>query len=107
MTNIITYPPNGAYTFNAIWTTLHVIRTYSRLAEVTIRHSHISICPEYTVVTDHTTYVSPYRMIGTGSSKPHLEATGPEFTSPDMRILTFLPLRRCIFTKSKLQKVNP
>jgi hypothetical protein len=51
--------------------------------------------------------VSPYRMIGTASSKPRLEATGPELTSPDMRILTFLPWHRCVVVKSKLQKVNP
>jgi hypothetical protein len=47
--------------------------------------------PTYAVVTRRTTNVSPYRTIGTASSKPHLEATGPEFTSPDTRILTFLP----------------
>jgi hypothetical protein len=42
-------------------------------------------------VTHCTIDVSPYRMIGTASSKPHLEATGPEFKSPGGRILTFLP----------------
>jgi hypothetical protein len=43
--------------------------------------------------------VSPYRMIGTASSKPRLEATGPESTSPDTRILTFLPWRRYVVTE--------
>jgi hypothetical protein len=50
--------------------------------------------------------VSPYRTIWTASSKPYLEATGPEFTSPRTRILTFVPWRRCIVAKSKLQNVN-
>jgi hypothetical protein len=65
------------------------------------------------VTTDHPCLgvgchsVSPYRTIGTASSKPCLEATRPEFTSPGTRILTFLPWRRCIIAKSKLQKVNP
>jgi hypothetical protein len=52
------------------------------------------------------TDVSPYRRIGTASSKPHIEATGPEFTSPGGQILTFLPYHRCVVTENKLQKVN-
>jgi hypothetical protein len=40
-------------------------------------------------------------MIGTASSKPHLEAMGLEFTSPGGRILTFLPCRKCVVTESK------
>jgi hypothetical protein len=35
--------------------------------------------------------ISLYRTIGTASSKPLLEATELESTSPGMRILTFLP----------------
>jgi hypothetical protein len=54
----------------------------------------------------HKTFVGLYWTIGTASSKPRLEATWPEFTSPDMRILIFLPWRRCVVAKSKLQKVN-
>jgi hypothetical protein len=50
--------------------------------------------------------VSPYRTIETASSKPHLEATGLESTSPGTMILTFLSWRRCVVTESKLQKVN-
>jgi hypothetical protein len=46
--------------------------------------------------------ISPYRTIGTASSKPHLEAMGPEFTSPYMKILTFLPWSRYVIAKSKL-----
>jgi hypothetical protein len=84
----------------------YVTRTYSRLVEVVTRHSQVSTLPGYAVVTRCTTDVSPYRMIGTASSKSRLEATGPEFTSPDMRILTFLPWRRCVVAGSKLQKVN-
>jgi hypothetical protein len=85
----------------------YVIRTYSHLTEVAIRHSWVSTRPRYAVVTRRTTDVSPYRMIGTVSSKPRLEATGLEFTSPSMRILTFLPWCRCVVVKNKLQKVNP
>jgi hypothetical protein len=86
--------------------TAYVTRTYSRLAEVATRHSQVSTHPGYTIVTHHTMDVSPYRMIGTASSEPCLEATCPGFTSPVRRILTFLPYRRCVVTKSKLQKVN-
>jgi hypothetical protein len=68
---------------------------YSRLTEVVTRHLQVSTCPGYTVVTRHTTDVSPYRTIGTASSKSRLETTGPEFTSPGGRILTLLPCRRC------------
>jgi hypothetical protein len=75
-------------------------------AYVTRTYSQVSTHPRYTVVTHHTTDVSPYRTIGTASIKARLEATGPEFTSPGTRILTFLPWRRCIIVKSKLQKVN-
>jgi hypothetical protein len=73
---------------------------------VATRHSQVSTHPGYAVVTHRTTNVSPYRMIGTTSSKPRLEALGPEFTSPGGRILTFLPWCRRDVTKSKLQKVN-
>jgi hypothetical protein len=48
----------------------------------------------------------PYCMIGTASSKPRLEATGPESTSLSTRMLTFLPWCRCVVTESKLRKVN-
>jgi hypothetical protein len=85
----------------------YVTRTYSCLAEVATRHSQVSTRPRYAVVTRHTTDVSPYRTIGTTSSKPRLEATGLEFTSPGEWILTFLPCRMCVVTKSKWQKVNP
>jgi hypothetical protein len=77
----------------------YVTRMYSRLVEVATRYSHISTHPGYVVVTHRTTDVSPYRTIGTTSSKPHLEATGPEFTSLSMRILIFLPWRSCIITE--------
>jgi hypothetical protein len=60
----------------------YVTRTYSRLVEVATRHSHVSTRPGYAVVTRRTTDVSPYRTIGTASSKPHLEATGPEGGRP-------------------------
>jgi hypothetical protein len=50
--------------------------------------------------------VSLYRTIGTASSKPRLEATGPEFTSPGTRILTFLPWHRCVIAENKLQILN-
>jgi hypothetical protein len=69
----------------------YVTRMYSRLAEVATRHSHVPTRPWYAVVTHRTTDISPYHMIGTASSKPHLEATGPEFMSPGGRTLTFLP----------------
>jgi hypothetical protein len=86
--------------------TAYITRTYSRLAEVATRHSQVSTRSGYAVVTRRTTDVSPYRTIGTASSKPHLEAMGPGYTSPGERILTFLPWHRCVVTKSKLQKVN-
>jgi hypothetical protein len=53
----------------------YVIRTYSRLAELTTRHSQVSTHPGYAVVTHRMTDISPYRTIGTASSKPRLEAT--------------------------------
>jgi hypothetical protein len=83
----------------------YVTRTNSRLVEVATRHSQDSTRPGYAVVTHRTADVSPYRTIGTSSSKPCLGATGPGFTSPGRRIHTFLPWRRCVVTKSKLQKV--
>jgi hypothetical protein len=69
----------------------YVTRTYSRLVEVATRPSQVSTRLGYAVVTHRTTDVSPYRMIGTTSNKPRLKAMGPKFTSPDTRILTFLP----------------
>jgi hypothetical protein len=86
--------------------TAYITRTYSYLAEVATRNSQVSTRLGYAVVTHSTTDVNPYRTIGTASSKPRLEATGPEFTSPRGRILTFLPCRRCIDADNKLQKVN-
>jgi hypothetical protein len=85
----------------------YVTRTYSRLVEVATRHSQVSTRPGHTVVTRRMMDISTYRTIGTTSSKPHLEATGSEFTSPGTRILTFLPWRRCVVAKKKIQKVNP
>jgi hypothetical protein len=58
----------------------YVTRTYPRLAEVATRHSQVSTRPGYAIVTRLTTDISPYRTIETASSKPRLEATGPEFT---------------------------
>jgi hypothetical protein len=58
---------------------------------VATRHSQVSTHLGYAVVTHRTTDVNLYHMIGTASSKHRLEATGPEFTSPGTRILTFLP----------------
>jgi hypothetical protein len=84
----------------------YITRMYSLLVEVATRHSQVSTYPGYAVVTRRTMDVSPYRMIGAASSKPRLEAIGPEFTSPGIMILTFLRSRRCIVAKSKLQKVN-
>jgi hypothetical protein len=69
----------------------YVTRMYSRLVEVATRHSHVSTSPGHAVVTHRTTDVSPYRTIATASIKPHLETMGPEFTSLDTMILTFLP----------------
>jgi hypothetical protein len=74
--------------------------------EVAARHYQVSTRPGYVVVTHHTTNVSPYRMIGTASSKPRLEAIGPEFTSLGTRMLTFLLWHRCMVAKGKLQKLN-
>jgi hypothetical protein len=88
MAYIITYPSSGVHMLDSA---AYVTRTYSRLAEVATIHSQISTRPGYTVVTRRTMDVSPYRMIGIAASKPRLEATRPEFTSPGMRILTFLP----------------
>jgi hypothetical protein len=84
----------------------YITKTYSRLVEVATRHPQVSTRPGYVVVTHRTTEVIPYRTIGTASSKPHLEAMGSESTSLGMRILTFLPWRRCVVTESKLQKVS-
>jgi hypothetical protein len=71
--------------------TAYITRMYSRLVEVATRHSQVSTRPEYAVVTRCMTDYNPYRMIGTASSNPCLEAMGPGFTSPGGRILTFLP----------------
>jgi hypothetical protein len=87
--------------------TAYVIRMYLCLVEVATKHSQISTHHGYAVVTRRTMNSSPYHTIETASSKPHLEAMGPGFTSPSGRIFTFLPCRSCIVTKSKLQKVNP
>jgi hypothetical protein len=75
----------------------YVTKTYSHLVEVATRHSQVSTRPGYTVVTHRTTDVSPYHTIGTASSKPRLEATGPEFTS---YLLSYLGIG------ASLQKVN-
>jgi hypothetical protein len=77
----------------------YVTKTYSHLVKVATRHPQVSTRSGYAAVTHRMTDVSPYRMIGTASSKPHLEVTGPEFTSPGTRILTFLPWRRCVVTE--------
>jgi hypothetical protein len=58
---------------------------------VATRYSHVSTRPGYAVVTHRTMDYSPYLMIVTTSSKPRLEVIGPGFTSPDGRILNFLP----------------
>jgi hypothetical protein len=79
-------------------------RMYSRLVEVATRYPQVSTHPEYAVVTRRLMDVSPYRTIGTALSKPRLEVTGPEFTSPGTRILTFLPWHRCVVTESKYRK---
>jgi hypothetical protein len=84
----------------------YVTKMYSHLVEVATRHSQVSTRPGYTVITHRMTDASPYRTIGTASSKPRLEAMGPEFTSLSTRILTFLPCRSCVVTDSKLPKVN-
>jgi hypothetical protein len=76
----------------------YVTKIYSRLVEVATRHPQVSTRPGYAVVTHRTMDVSPYRTIGTASSKPRLEATGPEFTSPGTMILIFLTWRRCVIT---------
>jgi hypothetical protein len=76
--------------------------TYSRLVEVATRHPQVSTRPGYVDVTHRTTDVNPYHMIGTTSSKPRLEATGPESTSPGTRILTFLPWRSCVITEKQI-----
>jgi hypothetical protein len=60
----------------------YVTMMYSRLAEVATRHSQVSTRPGYTVMTCRTTNVSPYRTIGTASSKPHLEAMGQNSHHP-------------------------
>jgi hypothetical protein len=60
------------------------MRTYSHLVEVATRHSQVSTRPGYAVMARRTTDVDPYHTIGTASSKPHLEATGSEVTSPDV-----------------------
>jgi hypothetical protein len=80
----------------------YIIRMYSRLVEVATKYPQVSTRPEYVIMTCRTTDLSPYCMIGTTSSKPCLEATGPKFTSPGGRTLNFLPCRRCIVTESKL-----
>jgi hypothetical protein len=72
----------------------YITKTYSHLVKVVTRHSQVSTRLGYAVVTRRTTDASPYRTIGTASSKPHLETTGPEFTSPGTRILTLAEVRR-------------
>jgi hypothetical protein len=84
----------------------YVTRTYSRLPKVATKHSQIATHPGYAVMTRRMTDCNLYHMIGTVLKQPRLEGTGPGFTSPGERILTFLPWRRCIVTKSKLPKVN-
>jgi hypothetical protein len=85
----------------------YVTKTYSRLAKMATRHSQVSARPAYVVVTRRTMDVSPYRTIGTASSKPRLEAMGLKFISLSGKILSFLPWCRCVVRKRKLQKVNP
>jgi hypothetical protein len=108
VTYIITYPPSGAHMFNNVWTTLHTSQECIHILRKWPQGIPRSLLarPRYVVVTRRTTDVSSYRTIGTASSKPHLEATGLEFTSPGTRILTFLPWHRCVVTGSKLRKVN-
>jgi hypothetical protein len=106
MTYITTYPPSGTHAFNAAWTTLHTLQERIHVLRKWPQDISRSTHPRYALVTRRTTDCSPYCMIGTASSKPRLKATGPEFTSPDRRILTFLPWRSCVVIKSKLQKVN-
>jgi hypothetical protein len=90
------------YTFNATCTMLHMSQEHIHVLRKWPQDIPRSLLTLGTwVVTHRTTDISPDRTIGTASSKPHLEPTGAEFTSPDGRILTFLPCRRYIVTESK------
>jgi hypothetical protein len=104
MTYITTYPPSGAHAFNTAWTALHTskecIRVLWKWSPDIPRSTHSG----YTVVTRRMTDCNLYRTIGIVLKQPRLEGTGPEFTSPGGRRLTFLPWRRCVVTKSKYRK---
>jgi hypothetical protein len=106
MTYITTYPPSGAHTFNAVWIALHMSQGC-----IHVLRKWPQDIPRSLLTLGTRSWLIAWRMsaphVGTALSKPHFEATGLEFTSPSGRILTFLPCRRCVITKSKLQKVNP
>jgi hypothetical protein len=79
----------------------YVTKTHSRLVEVATRHSQGSTRPGYMVVTHRTTDVSPYRTIGTASSKPRTEAT---VRNPHHLARGYLP--SYLGVGALLQKVN-
>jgi hypothetical protein len=95
-------PQVALHVYRYVDSAAYVKRVYSRLTEVAIRLSQVSTRPRYTVMTRCTMDCSLYHTIGTVLKQPRLEGMGPGFTSPGGRILTFLPWRRCVITKSKL-----
>jgi hypothetical protein len=64
--------------------------------EVATRHSQVSTRPVYAVMTRCMTDCNLYRTIGTVLKQHCFKGTGPEFTSPSGKRLTFLPWRSCV-----------
>jgi hypothetical protein len=92
MTYITTYSSSGAHAFNVVWTALHTLQnifTSYKSGHKTFLGLHT---PEvHGHDSSHDGHATPTAQQGLFSSKPHLEGTGLDFTTPDVRILTFLP----------------
>jgi hypothetical protein len=102
MTYMTTYPPSGAHAFNAAWTVLHTLQEHIR-----VLHKWPQDIPRSPHVLDARSWLIarrtriPYRMIGTVLKETSSWGTGPGFTTPSGRILTFLPCPWCVVTESK------
>jgi hypothetical protein len=59
MTYITTYPPSGTHTFNAAWTTLHMLRECFHVLRKRPQDIPKSPCPMCVVMASRTTNTQP------------------------------------------------
>jgi hypothetical protein len=107
-TYVITYPPSDVHAFNAMWTTLHMLRERIQVLQKwprDIPRSPHALGAQLWLVTWRIR--NPYRMIGTILKQASSWGGGSGIYITQREELTFLPFRWCVITESKLHKVNP